>query len=233
MPIHIFFSLIASGLILGLAAWVFVRNPKSPINLWYALTMATTGFWGFIESFLLLGRTVEWVMIWGVISYACVPVIPFCFLQFTYCFPHQTKPFSAPSRTVALLLLLLSTVIAATPGGVVKSPILRPTYGDLVLNTFGWAVWAIIFFTLFVWGYYNLFQKLRRSSGFLKQQLTHVIILTIIPVIIATIFSALAPIFYGESYGWVGVLSLIVPALGGFYYLTLFSKKIYIDRRPP
>ena len=228
MPIYILVSLIISVLILILAIWVLLRNPVNPINFWYALTMVTTGFWGVIESLLLAGRNLEWIMVWGVISYACVPIIPFCFLHFTHHFPYKMSQFNFLARIGAVFLLLLSTVIAAIPGGVVKSAVLRPTYGDLTLNTVGWTVWAIVFFILFTWGYYNLFRKLRRSSGFSRRQLTHVITFTIIPVIIATIFDVVSPIFLGEVFAWIGVHSLLVAALGGFYYLTFFIKGVHI-----
>lgn len=190
--------------------------------------MATTGFWGFTESIMLSSLTLEWVLVWGIISYVAGVVIPFCFLHFTYYFPYQEKRFNFPARAGVTFALLLAVVIVAIPSGLVKSAVIRPTHGDLILNSSGWTVWFTIFIILFVWSYFNLFQKLRKSSGFFRQQLTRVITFTIIPVIIAMFFDVLMPFFYGEALGWVGVQSLLVLALGVFYYLTLFGRKIYL-----
>lgn len=229
MDIKILVSIITSGLILFLAGWVWLANPKSRINFWYSLTMASAGLWGLSEISILRSWTPNLAMLSAIISFIIGITIPFCFLIFSFYFPYQEKIVSRKILLVITLLYVIAVSIAAVPGGLVRQGIILPEHGDYVKNHFGFLVWIVIYIIFFGWSYINLFRKLRRSLGFVRKQLSYLIVFTLIPVILATIFDVLIPFFSSEALAWVGVQSLLISVLGGFYYLTFLGRKIYLQ----
>lgn len=229
MSPRIIIGLVISGLTFCLAPWVLRRNPRSRINVWFSLLMACTGLWGLSESMFLESTSVAAVKGWGMFSYAIGVAIPFCFLWFSFFFPYQLQTVNLTKIVTAAVLFIVAAFVALVPGGVVVAGIIRPGHGDIILNPPGWAVWFSSFIVLFVWSYWNLFSKLAQSSGLFRRQLVHVIFITLVPAVTATIFSVLYPFFRGEELGWVGVQALLLTVVGVFYYLTLFSKTIHLQ----
>lgn len=227
MGSRIIISIIICFLTLGLAFFIWVRNYKNRINITFALSMVSTAFWGLSESLMLTGNASDQIKFWGIFSYVFGLTIPFCFIFFTFYFPYQMRSLNEKIIIVIFLFYVIGIVLAFIPGGVVEQGILRDGHGDITLNTYGYLIWFLIFITFFTWSYFNLFYKFYHSSGFIRQQLQSLIIFTIFPVIIATIFSVIVPFFSGEFLGWIGVQSLLVLVLGIFYYFIFTGKKIY------
>ena len=149
MDKKIFIATIITIILLILSFWIWISNPKNRINIFFSLTLAFTGLWGLQESFMLIGRSVEWVTFWGMTSYAFGLTIPFFFLFFAIYFPYQNKILDKNTNSLIIIVYLVGAVIAVYPGGVVKEGIIRNGHGDIILNTPVYIIWLIIFIFFF------------------------------------------------------------------------------------
>lgn len=218
MTVDISFSIPTNTLIIAIStivfladlalAWrVWISNRKNPINISFALTALMISFW--VLSITLSERIFmapSLISLGLRLSYFFATLLIFFFFWFTYFFPY--KVIKLPRNLVISLFLLtgLTLVISILPDIFITGSILPPDRFTAARSLFWHLFFAGYFFLMSALSYYNLFSKLKRSSGIWRTRIKQVIIATSVAVIGGSVFSLIIPIVHSEVLDWVGPL---------------------------
>lgn len=224
--------MIIAGLDIVLAFFIWLRNPKNKINIYFAIALMSTALWGVFESLLLSTKMGSLVFFYGVITYIFGIIIASTFLIFSLYFPFEIEKIK---RFKVLFIYLISAIfigLAATPGLLIKDGVLENAnlpFNDITLNPFGFWIYFAFFIFCFGWSFYNLAVKYSRSEGFAKKQIKYLTSTIFIAVIFAIIFDLIIPYFKGEIFGWVGPYFTLLIVFAITYLLFFAGRKVALS----
>jgi PAS domain S-box-containing protein len=186
-----------AALELGLAAAVLLRNPRRPVNRWFAAYATTLATWGALVG---LRRVVSPDLILPVmrVLFSTAALIPVTFCQLAVVFPRlgSARPRALQAITTAGLLIsgvaFSPWIVTGIEHVVGKEP--QPQYGLLHKG------FAIYFLLSFGWGVAHLAVKLRHARGFGRAQLQYLLFGAGITTAGALITNLVVPLVFGTSH---------------------------------
>jgi hypothetical protein len=218
------------GISLCFAIFIWLINKKNRINIYFSIALAAVSFWSAAEGVMLLVPDEQYVKIFGTLTYFFGIIIVFIFLFFTFYFPFEVKRFKVGLKIFFIILFILGIIFCVTPNFLVRRGIVGTNglNNDLILNPFGFWLYAFVFFLFAFWSFYNLISKYVSVQGFTKTQVGSILFGTLIFFLFSVTFDLLIPYFKGEIYGSVGPYATLVMLVFIAYLLFFAGKKIYI-----
>jgi len=195
-----------AGLNVGLALFIWLRNPKNKINIYYSLGVFFIGLWAlgaslFREADGLLEARI-WT--WFQNGFGALIVIPLLF--FSINFPYASRKVSILQKILIWISILAVLYVAIIPGVWYTKINLTPHANDYEINLTGYLYFLIFLLFYLILSFIILIKKYFKSEGFQKTQLKYLIIASGITGVFATINSAILPIWLNAEYNWIGPL---------------------------
>jgi PAS domain S-box-containing protein len=180
----------------ALGAAVLVRNPRQPVNRWFAAFAASLAAWSVLVG---LARVVESPALDLVRSravFAAASLVPLTFFRFAALFPNPggSQPWLA--QTVSVIGLFVSGlafspwIVAAT---VVQAGPNRPVYGPLH------PLFGAYFILCVLWSLGGLVRKLRYATGFARAQLQYLFVGGVAAFVGGATTNLVMPLVFGTS----------------------------------
>jgi hypothetical protein len=224
--------MIIAGLNIFLAFFVWLRNPKNKINIYFSIALVSTALWGVTESLMLSVKTEPAVTFYGAVTYIFGIIIASSFLIFSLYFPFEIEKIKKSRILFIYLLSVIPIGVAVTPGLLIENGILEQAnlpFNDLALNSLGFWTYFVFFIFCFSWSFYNLAVKYSRSEGFAKKQIKYLTSTIFIAVVFAIIFDLIIPYFKGEIFGWVGPYFTLLIVFAITYLLFFAGRKVALS----
>jgi signal transduction histidine kinase len=225
--------LLVVGIInLFLSFFVFLRNKKNRINIFFAITIFAIAFWCLGIAFFRMG-TIKSVYFWGQFVYFTINFTIVFFLYFSFVFPKGELPKSKLVRLILFFPPVIIFLISLIPRSIISEAVIEIP-GQVITVKVGWGyyVHSVITFVFMSWAFANLILKFLKSKGIARLQLLYLFIGTIISATIG-IFTNVILFFYTAKYNWIGPTGTII--MVGFitYAITrykLMDIKIIVAR---
>jgi hypothetical protein len=188
---------VVAGLNFGFAILVYLLNPKNKINITFALSVFFIAAWTFGMAMFREAKTETeaWVWTWLQNGSGAFLVIPFYFLSIYFPYPH--KRIKNWQIGLIVLSIIVISLVVIIPGAWISKIYLVPSNNDYDLNKFGIIYFNIHFYTYLFLAFRNLFQKYRKSDGFIRVQLYYFLISAGIIALFGSIFAVFVPLAFG------------------------------------
>ncbi|MBU0707579.1 hypothetical protein KKG41_04370 [Patescibacteria group bacterium] len=175
-----------------LGFYVLSRNKKDPINISFFIVVMGVVIWicsNAIISFLSNENTIELIYR---LTYIAGAIIAGGFLYFSWVFPYKMS-FIRWSKWLLLLIPTIFLIIFTfTTDFIVSGVVKYPLSYDTTSGS-GYGLYVLIFVAFFLWAFYELFRKLRRSDGIHHWQLKFVLISVLIPFVVSLVTDIILP----------------------------------------
>ncbi|KKT35969.1 MAG: hypothetical protein UW24_C0001G0005 [Parcubacteria group bacterium GW2011_GWA2_44_12] len=225
MPLKYFILLIIATCNIAWALFIWLRNPKDKINIFFSLTVFGLSIWSALVAMLGLFISSHDLSITIRKDSFIAPLFAVLnFLIFTYYYPYRKKVLS--SITIALLLLSFTvTVILVSSDIFIKEAVningeWIHTYNPLIYGVFS----LVLLFYLWC-GFYNLFSSALTGDKGIPYRARVVIVASGAVAVFGLIFSLLMPYIdpVYTRFNWIGPASSL-------FMISYISYCIFLKR---
>ncbi|MBU0672033.1 MAG: PAS domain S-box protein, partial [Candidatus Margulisbacteria bacterium] len=197
VAINSFFLLLALAVNLGLAIFVFLKNPQEETNRFFSYLMGATSLW--ILSFLLFlnVNSVEWVLLLRRLTPVGSALIAGVLLYFSLVFPSSKKTYSFWIKLICLLPGFLFSFISIFTAWMVRGYYVTDVnYLFLGRPLFGWAYqfYSLYFIIYFFLGLGILIRKYILAKDRAKLQIFYLLFGVSVAGICGVVASLLLPL---------------------------------------
>lgn len=205
-----------------LGIFVFLKNKKNFINIFYALIALSTVNWAFGIAiiYLLSSSNLGGIFLWYKFLYFWGSMSITAFLCFSLTFPfrfwkekYRFLWFFLPNFIILLMLVFSSVML--------KDSFVAENNRGVFLGS-GYILFFLQFFVYMSWGYFVLLKKYFKSTGIEKSQLLYVLIGTLPPGFSAMIFNILLPTFGNFRFIWIGPIFLLAMLVSFAYAIVRY-----------
>jgi len=203
-----YFPLIISFVNLFLSFFVLLRNARKKINIFFSITIFGIFLWSLGIAFFRIANEDSWFF-WGQFVYFAVNFTIVFFLYFTFVFPFGSLPKNKLILTTLILFPVAIFIISFIPKSIISEITLLNGRDKQLTFNWGYYVHSMVTFIFFIWAFFNLFTKYKKSSGVYRNQLLYLFIGTMISTSIAVITNIVLPFFGISSFNWVGPIGTI------------------------
>ena len=198
--------LIALALNLGLALYIYFKNPKDEPSRVFSYFLISSALWTLSVLLFLNAKTADWAIFFRRMTPVGSGMIAGLILYFSFIFPKQERKLSNTIKMVCLLPgLIFSLFSLFTPLMISQLLIKDYNYPFLGGPIFGplYRIYSVYFIVYFVLGLGNLFYKYLKSVGIEKLQIFYIL------------FGIVSSGFFGS------IASLILPLMGFSSFFTI------------
>ncbi len=203
MPLKYLILLIIAVCNIAWAFFIWLRNPKDKINIFFGLTIFFCGVWaGLLAINYIFITSPEFASIFNQWAAIATLAIGFNFVIFTYYFPSPQKILTVDVIFYLTLLFVISALIwlgldvGSSPKKI--NGVWHYQYNNAIL----YLIYSLYLISHFGFGFYNLFTGGIRGQG-LSDRVVAVIIGVLVAVTGGVIFGLVLPYFFDSSYEWV------------------------------
>jgi len=197
--------LIVAGMNLGMALFIWLKNPKNKINVNLSLTIIFVGLWALGIAMLRESTVVSHAWFWSFFQNASGVLIVVPFFFFSTYFPFQNIILKKWHKILIVLSVIIMLLINFVPGWWISSIIISPPKTYYIFNRIGAAYFEIYIYFYLISAFTILIRKYLTSGGFIKIQLRYIINGLGVLAIFGSFFAVLLPFIYGNnSMNWPG-----------------------------
>jgi len=190
-----------AGLNVGLALLIWMLNPKNKINITFALSIFFLAVWALGIAMFREAQQEKIALMWTWVQNGSGSLIVIPFFLFSLYFPYQDKVLKKWQIFLIIMSIVAILAVVVASNAWVKEIRLDPPNNDYNINFWGVLYFNIHFYFYLILAFYNLFNKYKKSQGFMKTQLLYVILATGIIASFGGIFGAIIPLFLLRSAG--------------------------------
>jgi len=201
--------IIVAILNLLLGAFVYLKNRKDKINIYYGLTASSTAAWCFGIAVLRLTNNVDTAFFWVRFNYVAATLIGISFLSFSLVFPFVKEKPKKIYKTLFLLFAAFVLFISAWPNLMVVGVEINDKGNTGILTEFVY-FFATYFMMCLIGAFGNFIQKYKDADSTQKVQIKYVFTGTLIAAIFGTTFDLILPIARNWELAWLGPIFTIV-----------------------
>ncbi len=231
-PIDFKKNILIAALLANLAL-IFIsyfKSKKTKANKAWVVVIGTVILW-IISMIIYRGVGPENSLFWSRLLYISASLIPLFFLHFCFLYPEDKRPIAWKVKWLMVLptFLIISGVIF--PEAIIKEIVIKPLQEKTIIFGplyFLYVLYISGYFSLALW---NLFQKYLKASGYLKAQLTYVLLGTSISIILGSTFNLILPWFGNFQFNWLGqvtTLFMVSSISYGILKYRLFEIKVFL-----
>ncbi len=203
-----------------LSFFVYLRNKRSKINVFFAITIFSISAWCFGIALFRMATPVT-VYFWGQFVYFAVSFTIIFFLYFSFFFPFGKFPNNKLVKTILFITPIVVFITTIIPRSIIAEAIFHGGGQIDVKVGWGYYVHSAVTFLFMGWAFINLILKFKKSTGVARLQLLYLFLGTIISTTIAVITNLLL-FFYTTAYNWVGPTGTIIMVLFIAYAITRY-----------
>ena len=226
-PINLI-SIFISGLNVGLALLIWLKNPKNKINILFALSVLCVAIWIFSEAMFREVQTESAARIWAYLDHLFGSAIVILFFFFTIYFPYQHLKLNIFFKILIAVSVVINLIIIFSPNLYLSEIILQPPFNDFILYPFGRILYSVFFITYLSIAFYFLIKKFFKSYGAMRKNLSFVLFSTGILALFDTIFGILPPLISGRDNPWFAAYFSLPMVILLAWFILMGDKKIYI-----
>jgi signal transduction histidine kinase len=207
MDLKIISLLIMTALLTVMGLFVFFKNRKNVINIFYGFFVLFMAMWS-LGLFMFYFGPENNMRFWADFLYVAGGLISSFFLYFSFVFPYKDSGFSYKkllifiSNIFLFILIFFSDliIIGVLNVGGIKGFV----YGPLHI------IFDIQFDAYFIWGFINLFNKYRTANNIARAQIKFTMLGTSLGLIIAGTTNVILPWFDIFNYLWIGPIAALI-----------------------
>ncbi len=203
MALQIYILIFESILLLLLAFYVWLRNPKQAINISFFVMVLGAAVW--VGTNGIFEETQSQLM--GRLTFTGAIMIAAAFLYFSFLFPYKARFVKWYVHLLSIVPAVVLNAVLFTSdlfvGGVISEDTMEqgPFYH----------VFAVYFLIMWAWGIYNLVEKYKRADGLHYWQLKNTFYALSVSLLAGVTTNLVMPwLFHIQYYGWVGPMFSIV-----------------------
>ena len=227
MAINFILLLIFTLINLLIASFVYFKNPKGKINIWFGLTTLSVALWAFTNAVCLKVETIKSAILWSQISYISAILIASFFFYFSLIFPISISGLEKyrPKKYHKIylgFLVPLTFIIILIPGLTIKTVVLHPWE---IITGSGLYIFAIYFLGTMGWAFYNLIRKYFVSRGIERLQIKYLFLGAILSSLLGSVCNLILPLGGDYRFVWLGPIFTIF--LIGFTALAITRYHLF------
>lgn len=205
MDFRIIFLIISMAFTFAFGFFVYLRNRKSAVNVWYSIFAYFLTLWGFGLLMMHLTYVPRESVFWTSFTYLTGSLIASSFFYFSFIFPWKNPQSIRKTGLIFLPNLILFILYFFLPSLMIREVVRQNgtieyfIYGPLHL------FFDIQVFIYFTWAFWNLYGKFKIAVGQVKMQLKYVLLGTILGLVLGGIPNIILPSIFGNcSTIWLG-----------------------------
>ena len=194
------------NLVLGI--FIFLKNKKSPTNIFYSILSLSLAVWSF--GMLMYAKDpidIPRILLWSKVLYFAGSMVATSFLCFSLVFPSNRWNISSHKKLLIFIPNIIILVMLFFSDIILKEVVIYPNNRQLV-HGYGYIFYFLHFFGYFIWAYVIIFKNYLKSSGILRTQFKYILVGTIIPAAFCGIINMILPAFGNFRLAWYGPLIL-------------------------
>ena len=211
MTISFTLLLIFTFINLFIAAFIYFKNPKSKINIWFGLTTLSVAFWAFTNAVCLRVETLRAAILWSQISYISAILIAGFFFYFSLNFPSSVSVLEKyriknHHRIYLVFSMPLVSLVTLIPDFTIKTVILHPWK---IITGPGLYIFGIYFLGTMGWAFYNLIRKYFLTQGIERLQMKYLFLGAILSSSFGSVCNLILPLAGDYRFVWLGPIFTI------------------------
>ena len=224
MDYRVALLLITAGANFGLAFFIYLKDFRSSINLFFSLMLAAISAWSLSLAMYYSSVNVEGLYFWIKFNYTFAAFIAFFFYYFCINFPYERKKIDYRWHLFNISFLALTLFIIFSVG-VEQDFIFDSLRGfPSKVNVLGYSIFSLFFYFYIISSFVELFKKWRNSSSSHRRSIAVVFIATLLAAIFGALFSLILVPFMTNS-AWVGPLFTMIMVFIIVRYLFIKSPE--------
>ncbi len=201
--------LIVALLNLSLGGFVYFKNKRDKINIYYGLTALTTAGWAFgLALFYLTKNPIDLIAYRFVYIFAAL--IGTSFLAFSFVFPYSKIKIKAIYKFLFIVFTCFVIITSIWPGALIQSVELRPLEKWINYNEFLLYIYTFYFTLCMIGAFGNFILKYKNADSEQKAQIKYVFAGTLAAAIWGTTFNLFLPLLKYYRLMWLGPYFTIV-----------------------
>lgn len=209
MSYNFIFLLIFTLINFLIALFVYFKNPKNRVNIWFSLTTLSIAFWVFTNAACLKVESVKFAVLWSQISYISAILIASFFFYFSLFFPPKVSTLEKCRvknyhKFYLIFTIPIIAIIIFFPGFTVKTVVLYPWK---IITGLGLYIFAIYFLSTMGWAFYNLIRKYGISYGIERLQMKYLFLGALLSFVFGSICNLIFPLLGEYKFVWFGPIS--------------------------
>ncbi len=229
LDLRLIFLPLLSFLSILFGVFIYARDRKSLINLFYGLAVLNIGLWS-LGVFMFLTYDLSHMRFWGNFLYLTGSIIATSFFMFTIVFPNDRATIRISLPVLIFSPNLLFFYLLFFTNTLIKDVLFDPAIGIRSfefgpLYFFYWVHFILILITAFL----ILLKKYRVSAGIEQVHLRYILLASAVAAIFNTTTNLALPTFGNFNYFWLGPYStfILVPVLAtAIVRYRLFDIKV-------
>lgn len=210
----------------GLVAFIYSRNRRSPVNVSFALFVLFLAFWALMILEFSITPSDQAAVYFLKLSYVAATLIAACFYYFSLVFPEGKHPHA---RHTSFVVLATATMCIALlmPSFLTKAVVHHVWGRQVLLGLPEYVLFSLVFLSLFIGGQVRLWWKYLAAVGLARTQLLSISLSVTIVGLIGMYFNLLlpSPFFQDFRYVWTGPIFTAIFALVITY--SIFRYKLF------
>lgn len=204
--------------------YIFITRVKGHIVYAHSIIVLGVVLWVTGNGMFALGTANDVLFFWTKFIYIGTAILTIGFVYFSYAFPYfdiqlhrgTVALFACSFLYFGWLMGFTQMLIAGTQQNL-QTGANEVIYGDF------YHVFALWFLFFFVWGFANLWRKLKKASGVHRWQIKNVLFGVLLSFVLGATFNLILPWIHGPQWFYIGAGSSIFWL--GFTTYMVFNKK--------
>lgn len=216
--------LIIAALELLSGIYIFVTRVKGHIVYAHSIIVLGVVLWVAGNGMFALNTTNDMLFFWTKFIYIGAVILTVGFVYFSYAFPYFDIQLRRGTTTLFIASLVYFTWLMGFTHLFIVSiqQNLRSGAYEVVYGDF-YHVFALWFLFFFVWGFANLWRKLKKASGVHRWQIRNVFIGVLLSFLVGATFNLILPWIHGPQWFYIGAGSSLFWL--AFTTYMVFNKK--------
>lgn len=216
---------LVTALNFSLALVIYLKNPKSSINISFGSVILCAGVWSLGIALFRYADDISAALFWVRIYYIAASFIAFFFLMFSIVFPYKSLVLTKVKTILLLCPLAIIITIIFLPDIMIGKIAINPPVNEVTLQS-SYAVYTMYFLTYMAIGFFYLISKYASSQGIHKIQLQYALKATAAATFFGTTFNLILPMLGNYKLIWLGPDFTLITFAYMSYYLFFYKHKI-------
>ncbi|MBU0613537.1 hypothetical protein KKB10_06040 [Patescibacteria group bacterium] len=216
---------IVSALNFTLASIIYLKNPKSGINISFGSVILCAGIWSLGIAMFRYTNDVNIALWWARIYYIAAGLIAFFFLFFSIIFPYKSFIITKAKVFAILIPFLLVIIIIFIPDFMIGEITINTPSNEVTLQS-TYVIYTMYFLTYMAIGFFFLITKYASSQGIHRIQLQYTLKATAAATFFGATFNLILPMLGNYKLIWLGPDFTLITFAYMSYYLFFHKHNI-------
>ncbi len=219
MPLKYLILLIIAACNIAWAFFIWLRNPKDKINIFFGAMVLMTAFWTGVNA-LAWTPSAHFAILLNQLGFLFGSLIIFFFFIFSHYFPYEAK-YLRPNFIVQALFALVFIFCIVFSDFLIQGVHMVGGVWVYDYNTTGFVLYGLYLLFYISYSFWNLLWYVLRVRGVMSERVIHVFVGTSVAIVFSVVTNFLLP-KWGYNTFWIGPYSAVF--MLGYISYNLFYK---------